>query len=116
MARRFSPSRPLARLTRLAALIVWAAQLGLLGVSVAEARAEASAAPHVEPYGTRLHYAHTPELCVACAAHALLGHADVARPPVPVISGDRGTTAPTAARRPSHVLRVAVARPRAPPV
>ena len=117
MARMSSPFRPLARLTRLAALIVWAAQLGLFGVSAADARAEARAAPHVEASGSPLHDAHTPDVCVACAAHALLGlsHSHVVRAPVPVISVARATRVPTAERRSSYAAPVAAARPRAPP-
>jgi hypothetical protein len=106
--------RPLTRLTRLAALLVWVAQLGIAAAPAADGRAGPSAAPHAEAYGTRVHYAHTPELCPACAAYALLGQSELvarsARVEAPL-----ARTAPVAVEWVSVTRRLTAAQPRGPP-
>jgi hypothetical protein len=104
--------RPLARLTRLAALLVWAAQLGVTAAPVADGRA--SAAPHVEADGTRLHYAHCPELCPACAAAAIAGAPELPAPVHPAVAGAR-TQPQAVAQRAVPTPRLVAAQPRAPP-
>jgi hypothetical protein len=109
------PARLLDGLFRLAALLAWVGQLAVLGAPLVEAGAGTNAAPHVESHGNPLHHAHTPELCPACAALALVGRPEWARSPL---------VEPTAvAERPADAPAIGVsrsisdaARPRAPPM
>jgi hypothetical protein len=63
------------RLRLLATILAVAGQLGLTGASLALARDEASAAPHVERTGIDIHRGHNEATCAACAS--LSFHANV---------------------------------------
>lgn len=106
--------RFLDRLTRLAALLVWVGQLGLVVAPFADAHAGEGSAAHVEARGEARHAAHNPDLCYACASQALTGSPPAAR--APLAAPARVLAAPIAA---STELRSAAwtlaSRPRAPP-
>ena len=108
-------SNPLARIVRLLALLAWGGQLGMAVAPLIDAHAGPGAGTHVEADGLTRHYAHAPDQCWACAAHARVASPALPRVPVPA-AAPAGGVATTALPAATSRRLLAAARPRAPPV
>ena len=108
------PSALVARLVRLLALLAWGGQLGIAVAPLIDAHTGPGAGPHVEAEGLTRHYAHAPDQCWACAAHALVALPALPRVPVAIAAAPRWTPAPR--RELPGAPRPIAASPRAPPV
>jgi hypothetical protein len=100
---------------RLIALLAWAGQSAIVVAPIVDARAVGNAAPHIESHGSSPHQAHSPDVCAACTAIALVGRPEPVRTLPPSLP-----LAPAAVLRaiagPLYVARRSDAHPRAPPV
>jgi hypothetical protein len=80
----------------------------------ADARAGASAPPHVEVAGTHLHYSHNPADCASCAAQQLVGLIERAHAELPSLVASHALLA-TGPSEPSLAAALSPGAPRAPP-
>src|ERR1051325_538411 len=113
---RRSSLRPALNLAiRLLALFAWVGQLAVLGAPLLEASAGANTAPHVESHANPLHHAHNPDLCLACAAQALVGRPESGRSTIGEATVDHATPSTATIVAPRSRPHGA-SRPRAPPV
>jgi hypothetical protein len=72
------------RIRKLAAAFIATAQFAIVAFGpLVDAWEPPSAPSHVEEFGVRLHYAHDPDNCAACAASHMVG--DAPRVPMPAL-------------------------------
>jgi hypothetical protein len=112
---RLVPRSVLLHVVRLVALLAWVGQTVIVAAPVLDANAAVNWAPHVESHGSPLHHAHTPNLCAACSAIALVGRPEPVRTPFPPV-GRSSTAARAAAVDPVYRARRSAVCPRAPPM
>jgi hypothetical protein len=108
------PFALVARLVRLLALLAWGGQLGIAIAPLIDAHGGPGAGVHVEAQGLTRHYAHAPDQCWACAAHAIVALPPVPRVPESVAGAPSWTPGPR--REVAAAPRLIAAAPRAPPV
>ena len=83
----YSAAAPVRTTIRLvAALVVLAAQAGVVGAGVLDAREGASAASHLESGGTNLHFAHNEADCYMCRAQHIGDSAPFSIEPAPSLA------------------------------